>query len=549
MQSGVLWTTLKLITASETLEVPVVAQWVVEEQHPGTPPSELAVPGEKQPRRRRQQPKPSQASPVSVPLGPGITERPPRRQGQPKPSQTHPASLSTSPLDTASYPAKQSTSTLLQGSLSSPAGPAIVMLQSRRRKSRWAWIAVGLIILTILILWSLWQQSEEQKAEIAWQMTLRATEAAQNATGTAEARATAYVSTATAVAEAIQATADAFTTQVGSPVLAGTPLPQSLELISPINAQQIAMLAYLDLNEEINHLAWSPDGRLLAIASPSGIHIYDTDTLREIRLIKTNDAVKSIAFTPDGQTLAAGSWQIVQLLRASDGALLRILEEHKGWVPSIAFSPDGKTLASVSDAVRLWNIENGRLIYTLLEEVPLAEGINLSFSGAHTVSFSPDGKYIASGSELGLRNGVVFVWQAADGTLVYKLSGHTDEVQSVAFSPNGQILASGSRDKSLKLWLIVNGTFVQIGDGAFAQKSLYGHTDWIWNIAFSPDSKILSSGSADGTVRLWLVTEGILLKTIAGHTKMVTSVSFSPNGRILASGGRDGAIILWGIRR
>ena len=51
--------------------------------------------------------------------------------------------------------------------------------------------------------------------------------------------------------------------------------------------------------------------------------------------------------------------------------------------------------------------------------------------------------------------------------------------------------------------------------------TLEGHTDNVWSVVFSPDGKMLASGSWDQTVRLWNVNTGQLLHTLTEHTNEV----------------------------
>ncbi len=121
------------------------------------------------------------------------------------------------------------------------------------------------------------------------------------------------------------------------------------------------------------------------------------------------------------------------------------------------------------------------------------------------------------------------------------LHGHSDRVASLAFSPDGRLLASGSWDGSIVLWEASTGRPLD---------RLTGHADAVTDLAFSPDGRLLASASFDWQVRLWpLSAAGEVqpsgVRILEGHTDWVSAVAFSPDGAQLASAGYDGLILLW----
>ena len=137
------------------------------------------------------------------------------------------------------------------------------------------------------------------------------------------------------------------------------------------------------------------------------------------------------------------------------------------------------------------------------------------------------------------RSGLLKVVQY-NSNLLRSLNRHTAYVSSVVFSPDGKILASGSGDYTIRLWNVKTGQ--QIGS------SLTGHTGGVDSVVFSPNGKMLASGSYDGTIRLWNIETGQQIgDALSGPAVDITSVAFSPDGRMLASVSSDGTVYLWDV--
>lgn len=200
-------------------------------------------------------------------------------------------------------------------------------------------------------------------------------------------------------------------------------------------------------------VAFSPDGRSLA----SGSTQMKWDKTLKLWDVKSGEVkqnfydridefymptISTLAFSPDGKTLAAASPdKLVKLFDVNSGQLKQTFTGHTGWVKSISFSPDGKTLASgggIDPTVKLWDVQSGQLKQTLTGHT----------GSVDAVAFSPGGKTLATGGA----DKTIKLWDVQTNVLKQILTGHTDGILSIAFSPDGKTLASGSADKTVKLW-------------------------------------------------------------------------------------------------
>ena len=250
-------------------------------------------------------------------------------------------------------------------------------------------------------------------------------------------------------------------------------------------------------------------------------------------------AIYSVSISPDGLYAVSGSYDnTLRLWELDTGRCIRTLVKHTGWakyVNSASISPDGRyVLGSEGHILRLWELGTGRCIRTL-------EGHTDSVT---SVSTSPDGRYAVSGSRKKNRSTISYgfddrtlrLWDLGTGRCIRVFEGYTDSVTSVCISPDGRYAVSGSYDRNLRLWESGTGRCI---------RTFYGHTGGVKAVCISPDGKYALSGSDDKTLRLWELGTGRCIRTFQGHTGLVESVSISPNGEYAVSGSSDNALRLW----
>lgn len=293
----------------------------------------------------------------------------------------------------------------------------------------------------------------------------------------------------------------------------------------PSFAQDYTRFSLPEGADSISAIQYSQDGKLLAIASGSGIWLYNIDNGEELPSLKRYiEGISSVSFSPDGKTLAGGSGREIRLLDVNTGAYRWPLKGHTTFVWSVSFSPDGKTLASGSrdKTIRLWDVQTGTRKHGLIGHT--AEVLS--------VSFSPDGKTLASGGW----DATVRVWDVKTGAPKRILKGYSGSTNNLSFSPDGKTLASGN-GREIRLWDAKTGSL---------KRTLKGHPGTVNSVSFSPDSKTLASGGWDKTILFWDVKTGGHKYALIGHTDNIRSVSFSPDGKTLASGsGKE--IRLWDL--
>jgi WD40 repeat protein len=235
----------------------------------------------------------------------------------------------------------------------------------------------------------------------------------------------------------------------------------------------------------------------------------------------------------------------------SGGRLLATLQAHTCAIYGLALSADGRLLASgASDGtVRLW-------------EAPFAVGddesspVRTAYS-RHSTAAPPSGAASDRSDQFAERSADSGDSRAAPpsgGRLLATLLGHTAPVVGVAFSADGHLLASGSWDGTVRVWSLTDvverirmpGIQEEASSGR-PLATLQGHTGPVGRVSLGADGRLLASSSWDGTIRLWEMPGGQPLATLKGHTGAVYDVALSRDGRLLASSGEDATVRLWEV--
>jgi hypothetical protein len=125
---------------------------------------------------------------------------------------------------------------------------------------------------------------------------------------------------------------------------------------------------------------------------------------------------------------------------------------------------------------------------------------------------------------------------------VRTLTGHTD-VTSVAASPDGQYIVSGSGDGSIKVWRMSDGSLVRSLSVTLSGQNVAP------SVVVSSDGQYIASRFRDGTIKVWSMSDGSLVRSLSGHYGHYgeSSVALSPDGQNIFSGSGDCTIKVWSM--
>ncbi len=280
------------------------------------------------------------------------------------------------------------------------------------------------------------------------------------------------------------------------------------------------------------------------------VRVYNLNDAKEMGNVKAAAAVKTLAFTPNNLALAglcANNSVTAWSVNLTPGQPLP--EDFLKPVQNFA-SPDAIfDLAVAADNATLYTGSGNKSLqaWKLASPVPTRNFAHPNHVDA--VVFQPGGSLLVSGCH----DGKIRIYDLVKNALVKEINAHAvanaTMIYTLAFTPDGKQVVSGSYDQSLKLWDIPSGNLVREFKAYKAKEFEKGHQDGVFSAAFSPDGKLLASGSGglERVIKIWNVADGTVLRDLANphlksnpptsHPGWVYNLRFTKDGKHLVSVG------------
>ncbi|MCH8922523.1 MAG: radical SAM protein [Planctomycetes bacterium] len=287
-------------------------------------------------------------------------------------------------------------------------------------------------------------------------------------------------------------------------------------------AKQIALLA-----------AWIDGGA----KGPDGQQPDRTLLVPKLKRSAAKPPVTALAYSPDGKLLAVAKFRTVEIMAADTKKVIHTLSEHPGKINDLRFTTDGSRLivaggvTGLYGQAQIWDVSSGKSVKTLRGHR----------DALYVALPSPDGKILATAGY----DRRIILWDLKTDKPLHVLSEHNGAVYDLAFTPDGKILASASEDTTIKIWHVASGRRLDTRGEPLKEQ---------YSVAISPDGRFVAAGGADNRVRLWRLVShdrpriNPLLHARYAHEGAITRLRFSghlavwPSSGQIAGGRMDGSL-------
>lgn len=290
--------------------------------------------------------------------------------------------------------------------------------------------------------------------------------------------------------------------------------------------------------------------------------------------------ISALAWSPDGKILAVSGYHEVLLHDVAGSNIVARLLGESPRVESLAYSADGKLLGVAGSAparfgeVQIWNTTSNAL----------EKSFKVSTDSIYGISFSPQADRVA----VGCADKTVRVFAVADGKELLKFDNHSDWVFGTTWTLDGKRLLTGSRDKAMKMIDASSGQFIddinklidpilciarhpkedvvayggemgisrtyKISDNqgrTAANNDVNMRKEFerlpgpVHAITYNADGSLLALGGAGPEVRVFNSADAKRVAALKGHSGAIFALAFNSQTNLLATGGFDGSVRIY----
>lgn len=297
-----------------------------------------------------------------------------------------------------------------------------------------------------------------------------------------------------------------------------------LGLASLSSAAPTVTAAGAFLGQEALCFAFAPTGTQFAAGmADMSVKVFDAKTRATVKTFRGHRlAVQAVDWSPKGDKIASGDGKAeIRVWDVKTGASYS-LKGHQRGIIALDFNPTAGKLVSTGDddVVKVWDLQKKKAVVTIL-----GKGVNL-----YGARFDATGTKILVAT---LGKGLC-VYNAANGQLIKAYGGHSSlGVNQLANHDKLARYFSAGRDGAIGVW-----------SPSLEKPITYlrGHTDWVVNVAVSPNGRFLASSSSDGTVRVWDVKSLTCVATLKDQSYVGAPLAWSPSSGYLLTCAKDNFI-------